>query len=92
MTKPGVEVKKFDITEHIRNEVRKVIVASIPDEQMDIGNFIKENRIRLELDCKWLVWSNDEWYVYEHKYRARHSTCLYRGDSFEAALTILATD
>ena len=28
-------LQSFDVTAHIRDEVRKVLVASIPDEQMD---------------------------------------------------------
>ena len=31
----GTEIQKFDITEHIRQKVREVLLASIPDEQMD---------------------------------------------------------
>jgi hypothetical protein len=30
------DIQKFDVTEHIRNEVRRVFVSSIPDEQMDL--------------------------------------------------------
>jgi len=29
------EIAKFDITDHIRNRVREVIVSSVPDEEMD---------------------------------------------------------
>lgn len=29
------EIQKFDVTEHIRQKVREVLIASIPDEQMN---------------------------------------------------------
>lgn len=32
----GNEIQKFDVSEHIRNRVREVIVSSVPDEQMDL--------------------------------------------------------
>lgn len=38
-----MEIQKFDVTTHIRNEVRKVLVKSIPKEAMD-------NMIRAEYD------------------------------------------
>jgi len=32
---PGSEIQPFNVTEHIRQQVREVLIASIPDEQMD---------------------------------------------------------
>ena len=32
---PPTQLQPFDVTEHIRQRVREVLVASIPDDQMD---------------------------------------------------------
>ena len=56
----------------------------------DFGNY----NLRITNANKWLVWMtfDKEWVVYEHRYRAKNSTVLYRGESLESALKVLLED
>ena len=58
---------------------------------MTIENFLKQNvGVCIEFEGRWLVWNGEEWVVREQPYRARSSVVLYRGDTLESALKMLA--
>ncbi|MCL4538035.1 MAG: hypothetical protein M1378_00275 [Bacteroidetes bacterium] len=52
------------------------------------------NSLRLEGGGRWLVWDSalEMRTVYEHKYRAKSSTVVYRGDDEQAAVAALLAD
>lgn len=58
---------------------------------MDLIEFLKggKNARVSSGDC-WLVWLYEEWVVFKHEYGATDNTGLYRGDSLEEAVEILA--
>lgn len=48
--------------------------------------------VRLVYADKWLVYRDDEWVAYQHKYRAKKSTILIKTQSQDKAVNILCDD
>ena len=57
---------------------------------MNIEDLLKVDypHVRVLVGDKWLYWDN-EWVVLTHPYRARESTCLYRGEPLDKAIEAL---
>jgi hypothetical protein len=51
-----------------------------------------DSDIRLSRGRKWMVWMNNNWIVFEHKYDAKKVITLYEGDSVREAIKVLMSD
>ena len=56
---------------------------------MSIKKVLKEENARLVLGCRWLVWYQDEWKVFDHVYGAKNVKPLYEGNDLDEALNVL---
>jgi len=55
----------------------------------NIIELLKNTNARISLDDKWLVATDDEFFVYQRKRYSHYNTVLYQGDSFDEALKVL---